>query len=329
MNNPFVSFVIPTLNAERLLPACLGSIRLQDYGSDNYEILVADGGSSDRTREIAAQFGCRLVEATGLLAEASKKLCFQAARGEYLVMLDADNEIASSDWLRRAMLALVEHPDALAYESYYLKHPKDCHLNRFLSGCLQISDPLADAMATLPKLQKRTPEGIEEWELPHHGGYPTGANGFIFRKALLVSLGTTPYHEAAFFPSLMQKGYRQLIKIKGCGVHHHYVSGWRDFYRKRRRSLIIYKLRQHEVTCTWDHKMGWKGKFRLLWVASVIGPLLQSVYLFMRDHDWEWFLYAPSSAVSVMGNMAGLFDLKRSRSKTDNHNQAYQLSRKS
>ena len=43
---------MPCLNEERFIEACLESVRRQDYPPDRYEILVADGGSTDRTRAI-------------------------------------------------------------------------------------------------------------------------------------------------------------------------------------------------------------------------------------------------------------------------------------
>ena len=56
-----VSVVIPTLNAEKYLDECLSSIRGQDYPQDRVEIVIADGGSTDRTLEIAAGYDVRVV----------------------------------------------------------------------------------------------------------------------------------------------------------------------------------------------------------------------------------------------------------------------------
>ena len=58
-----VSIVIPTLGAEKTLGECLRSIKRQEYGGA--EIVIADGGSSDRTVEIAREFSCRVVDYSG------------------------------------------------------------------------------------------------------------------------------------------------------------------------------------------------------------------------------------------------------------------------
>jgi glycosyltransferase involved in cell wall biosynthesis len=81
-----VSIVIPALNEEKTLPALLDSIRKQDFSG--YEIIVADAASRDRTREIAVQGGCRVVE--GGLPAAGRNAGAAAAKGEFLFFLDAD-----------------------------------------------------------------------------------------------------------------------------------------------------------------------------------------------------------------------------------------------
>ena len=55
-----VRIVVPALDEERLLPLMLNSVRKQDF--QDYEIIVADAGSTDRTREIAAEAGAKVVE---------------------------------------------------------------------------------------------------------------------------------------------------------------------------------------------------------------------------------------------------------------------------
>src|SRR4051794_24963805 len=49
---PFVSVIMPILNEERHIAHSLSAALQQDYPADRFEIIVADGMSSDRTREI-------------------------------------------------------------------------------------------------------------------------------------------------------------------------------------------------------------------------------------------------------------------------------------
>jgi glycosyltransferase involved in cell wall biosynthesis len=81
-----VSVIIPTLNEETALPLLLDSVKAQDF--DGYEVIVADARSRDRTREIAAEYGCRVVD--GGLPAAGRNAGAAAARGDFLFFLDAD-----------------------------------------------------------------------------------------------------------------------------------------------------------------------------------------------------------------------------------------------
>ncbi|MDR3161697.1 MAG: glycosyltransferase [Spirochaetaceae bacterium] len=81
-----VSIIIPTLNEETTLPKLLESIKIQDFS--DYEVIVADARSKDRTREIAAGYGCRVVD--GGLPAGGRNAGARAAQGEFLFFLDAD-----------------------------------------------------------------------------------------------------------------------------------------------------------------------------------------------------------------------------------------------
>lgn len=81
-----LSIVIPTYNEEEYLPYLLRSIQAQTLR--DCEIIVADAKSQDRTREIAAAFGCRVVD--GGRPAAGRNRGAAAARGSFLLFLDAD-----------------------------------------------------------------------------------------------------------------------------------------------------------------------------------------------------------------------------------------------
>ncbi|MEM8997480.1 MAG: glycosyltransferase, partial [Acidobacteriota bacterium] len=134
---PAVTVVLPTLDEARRLGRCLESIRRQDYPQDRVEILVADGGSTDATVEIAARHGCRVVDARGLLAEAAKGKALAEASGDLVAMVDADNTVVGTGWLCLAVVALDDHPDALGFVSFYAFDAAVPALNRYLTGLLQ------------------------------------------------------------------------------------------------------------------------------------------------------------------------------------------------
>lgn len=88
---PELSVVLPCLNEARTLPACIAQIqRAIETQGINAEIIVADNGSSDGSREIAADLGARIAVVPELGYGSALMGGIAAARGRYIIMGDAD-----------------------------------------------------------------------------------------------------------------------------------------------------------------------------------------------------------------------------------------------
>jgi glycosyltransferase involved in cell wall biosynthesis len=81
-----ISIIIPTLNEEKYLPLLLESIKKQKFF--DYEIIVADAGSNDKTVEIAQKYGCRIV--SGGFPAKGRNQGAKIAKGNLLFFCDAD-----------------------------------------------------------------------------------------------------------------------------------------------------------------------------------------------------------------------------------------------
>lgn len=81
-----LSIVIPTYNEEEYLPVLLDSIKEQSF--KDYEIIIADANSTDRTPLIAKEYGCILVD--GGMPAVGRNNGAKIAKGEYILFLDSD-----------------------------------------------------------------------------------------------------------------------------------------------------------------------------------------------------------------------------------------------
>jgi glycosyltransferase involved in cell wall biosynthesis len=93
---PRVSIVIPTKNEEKMLPKLLDTIKSQTY--KDFEVIVADAHSTDRTQKIAEEYGAKVVEG-GMPGPGRNKGAIEA-KGEIIVFFDADVQMPSSRFLQ-------------------------------------------------------------------------------------------------------------------------------------------------------------------------------------------------------------------------------------
>ncbi|MGH7029367.1 MAG: glycosyltransferase, partial [Stellaceae bacterium] len=94
---PRVSVVVCAYNAERTMAACLASLEVLDY--PDYEVIVVNDGSRDRTLEIAESFPyCRIVSQPNHGLSVARNIGAEAATGEIVAYTDSDC-VADPDWL--------------------------------------------------------------------------------------------------------------------------------------------------------------------------------------------------------------------------------------
>src|SRR4051812_42453693 len=103
---PFVTLVMPSYNEELYIEECLRTLRNQDYPADRMEILVADGGSPDKTREIVARIAAedsrvRLVDNSAHKIQSwGQNLSIEQSKGEFILICDVHAEYAG-DYVRQ------------------------------------------------------------------------------------------------------------------------------------------------------------------------------------------------------------------------------------
>ncbi len=97
------SIIIPAYNEEIFLPACLESIKQQSLPADQFEVIVIDNGSTDKTRSIAEGSGATVIVDEQSNVSGLRNLGAKQAAGSVLAFIDADCT-ASKNWLNSALV---------------------------------------------------------------------------------------------------------------------------------------------------------------------------------------------------------------------------------
>jgi glycosyltransferase involved in cell wall biosynthesis len=95
-----ICVIIPTYNEEHLISTCIKSI-ISAKKDRQIEIIVADNGSIDHTREIAQRMGARVIVDTTYHISGLRNFAASQTAAEILAFVDADC-IVADDWIDRA-----------------------------------------------------------------------------------------------------------------------------------------------------------------------------------------------------------------------------------
>lgn len=107
---PLVSVIMPVRNESDFIGRSVGCVLGQDYPKDRYEILVADGRSTDDTRDIVSSLmkgssGLRLIDNPEEIVATGFNAALREARGEVIVRVDGHTEI-EVDYVRHCVAEL-------------------------------------------------------------------------------------------------------------------------------------------------------------------------------------------------------------------------------
>ena len=154
-----ISVVIPTLNAGATLGGCLAGLVRAAMDGLVREVVIADGGSTDATAEIAEDAGARIVSSERGRGVQLRAGC-EAAKGPWLLALHADTRLEAG-WAEAARRHLAAHPEEAGWFRFALDDPRR----------------IARVWEAGVALRSR-------W-----GGLPYGDQGLLLSKALYETVG--------------------------------------------------------------------------------------------------------------------------------------------
>ena len=131
MNKVLFSLIIPVYNVEEYLYKCIRSILDQDF--KNFELILIDDGSPDNCPEMCDEWAKKDVrikvyhKENGGLSD-TRNYGIEKANGKYIVFIDSDDYLVSSNVLKEVADSTVNNPDVIVldgisnHSNYILKH---------------------------------------------------------------------------------------------------------------------------------------------------------------------------------------------------------------
>lgn len=227
-DRPAVTVVIPCFNQARFLPAAVASVRGQR--PDAVECILVNDGSTDDTAVVASRLGIRVLEQSNRGLSEARNVGLAAARSEFVVFLDADDELLPD--------AVSACAGALALDSSAAA----------VAGRCQVINASGDPVPVVHDPVDRS-NLYEEW-LSRNFVWTPGA--VMFRRRALEEIGgfpagLGPAADYAVYLRLARTGGMRLIEKDLVRYRQHETSMSRDPVLMLRATLAVLDREQREA----------------------------------------------------------------------------------
>ena len=115
MNQPFISVILPIRNEEKFIESTLSAIAKQSYPNNRLEVLISDGMSNDKTRDLVEKFKANHHDLNITLLDNPEKIvpfglnrAIRIAKGEVIVRMDS-HSVYPDNYIEALVEALYQH----------------------------------------------------------------------------------------------------------------------------------------------------------------------------------------------------------------------------
>lgn len=307
-----ISIAIPTLNNASILQGFFERIKNQKYPNKDLEIIVADGGSTDRSTDIAKKYGAKVFNNKKVLAEPGITLAMSKATGELITVLAADNYLDDKDSFAKIESTFNDGTVFAAFPKHE-SIPEDSIFTKYINT---FTDPF------------------------NHFVYGYGANGRTFKKIYKILESNNLYDVYDFKSSpdlpliafaqgftirskykrgerhsmddikpimdLVERG-KKIAFIHSLPVYHHTIKNLGHFIRKQRWGTRNAITNQNYGISYRAKNLSPSQKFRMkIWpfyAIIFVLPLVNSVYHLIKDKESMWIYHAPLCFISAASSL--------------------------
>lgn len=280
---------------------------MQDYPKKDFEVLLIDGGSTDKTLKITKNYPVKILNNSKRAEEAARILGIKKAKGEILSFIDADNVLVGRDWIKK-MMKPFDDEEIMYADTLYFSYRKEDPIVVKYQGLIGGDDPLTNYLGMYSRFSYIT----NNWtDYPHKdkdfGEYykckllskekvpAMGSNGFFIRKSIIKPRINKSFIHSDVIYQLVNDGYNTLAKVK-VGIIHNQLTFFKNKIRRGQRRL------KNEVAILYYH-YGLKRTEILLkavYISLVIPVIIDMIRGFIHKPDKSW-LFHPIATYGSLG----------------------------
>lgn len=323
---PVLSIVIPTYNNEKDLARFFKYLTAQSIKKPQCEYIVSDGGSSDRTREIAKRFGATVIHNKERLAEPGVVLGIKNSRADIIMILAVDNFFYDKTDVKKILSVMSDESIAAAFPKHDSVQTDTIwtkYVNTFTdpySHFVYGESSNARTFHNIYPIIKRTKlYTVFDYASSQEQPLMALAQGFTVKKDALPKKRNS-YDDIAPILQIVQSK-QNIAYLENVSLYHHSIRSMRHFINKQAwatknamsNANFGIKVRSSSLSSSQQ----FRKKIYPLYAWSFILPLVYGLIKFMSTRERLWLFHPVITLVSAYACTKAVIEVKWSNYSAD------------
>jgi len=241
MSDPLVSVIVTLYNYENFISDCIKSILKQDYA--NFELIVIDDRSADRSYKRAKKYISDRVKVirqkTNLGYSVAKNTGIVASKGEYIILLDADDMMTTGSISCRVRAALLNNIEFVYADAIAI------YDNMTLDKCYQLNTKYLPIYGDKESIKNRLPS-LQHFPTPYEIHAQTVlAHRSLYKKFGLYDENLRSRSDREMWWRFFGQSEKDITNVSNIHVNE-YVA----YYRYHKASMTRFRVKNPDYNKT-------------------------------------------------------------------------------
>ncbi len=305
---PLVSIITPTLNAEKYLVYFFDCLSKQTYPKNKIEIVVADGGSTDKTIKIAKKYKAVVVDNPYVMAQPGVYVGMKHAKGELFIVLPGDNIFKDKNAIEK-IVSVFKDKDMYAAFPKHDSVKDDSLFTKYINTFTDPFNHFLYGYAANARTFKKVYKVLENNKVYDVYDYKSSS----VRPILGVTQGFTVRSDFIriwreknddFIPvfKLIDKD-KKIAYVHSVVLYHHTVKNLSHFFRKQMWTAKNALENKNYGVSIRRKLLPLAQKIKMyifpLYAFSVILPIIRSIVGFIKDKEKIWLFHPVITFISA------------------------------